>query len=226
MWGAIAAAAAPFVTGLLSAGGEVYSAQQNREEAQRNRDWQERMSNTAVQRAVKDYAAAGLNPALAYDRSASSPSGAQATIGNPISSGISNALAVRQQQQAARQAAPLIEKAEQEAKGAKVTAEHTEELLRSQIQSNMGTAAAGKAAAEVSAANEKLLLQTLKFNNDVQQPHTQRMNALDAQLRALGIPKAENDAEYERQFRKLLNGVHNAKDAREVTEFILRRLMK
>lgn len=59
-------------------------------EAQKQRDWETEMSNTAYQRQVKDMQAAGINPAMAMNAGgASTPSGASASSVSSSSSGLS-----------------------------------------------------------------------------------------------------------------------------------------
>ena len=81
---AIGSAIGSTVSGIASS---VIQGEYNKAEAQRNRDFQERMSNTAIQRKVADMRNAGLSPAMLFGNSATSgatsPGGSTASISRP-----------------------------------------------------------------------------------------------------------------------------------------------
>lgn len=92
-WGAVIGAAAGIGGGLL---GNYL----NSREMRKQRQWMEKMSNTAHQREVEDLRNAGLNPILSATggNGASTPQGQLIPMEDPIEKGINSALAIRQQE--------------------------------------------------------------------------------------------------------------------------------
>lgn len=91
-------ALAPLVGAGLTAYGAYRANQMQRDLAREQMGFQERMSNTAYQRAMNDMQQAGINPTIAFGGgggTASSPMGAMAPVQNEAAGAVTSAMEVR-----------------------------------------------------------------------------------------------------------------------------------
>lgn len=161
---------------LASVGGQLFTNRSNRRMADRSMAFSERMSSTAAQRAVEDYRRAGLNPALAYDRPASSPGGTMAQMGDVVGAGVSSAM------DAKRLRSELESQAEQR------------QLMKAQRIAAGAQAQAASSQSDLNWANASLANYQLETNKLVQPFQISHARA-NAALQAAMVPGAQAEAD-------------------------------
>lgn len=181
-------AAVPIGLGILGAGASIFGGERANKQnlriareqmafqermASSAESFSERMSSTAVQRSMADYKAAGLNPAMAYENTASTPTGvtaggAQARVENVASS----AFQIRSMQQAM-------------------------DVARQEMQLKR---TANEAVVKKTDAERKAIEQSVDFQR-IEQPFKLRGMQIQNIMTELGITGAENDAELEKKLK-------------------------
>lgn len=141
--------AADLVGGFLGSSAQKKANKAAVREAEKARDWEERMSNTSWQRGVQDMKAAGLNPMLAFSQGgASTPSTTAANV-------IPEDAAARGVSSAGSKAMLALQAEQMQAQTSNIKAQTTQTELETRIRAWDEMYAAGNSASKAGTLNEQ-----------------------------------------------------------------------
>lgn len=186
--------------GLLGASGQAKANKSNErmarermafedKQAARQMDFQREMSSTAAQRSVADFKAAGLNPALAYGTTATTPSGASGSGAQSVAENVAEAgLSSARQTASVRQALEI----------AKLQSAADLELKKAQTLESGARAATTLQQGDLYHGQLQNILQQTSFMR-ARQPADVRKAFADALLSEYSVPSASNTADLARR---------------------------
>lgn len=197
------------VGGWLGYEGQKDTNRTNMELGQKQMDFQERMSNTAYQRAAKDMQKAGFNPMLAYSQGgASAPPGSMPQIQNAVGAGMSSAAQSASVMQGVAQVVATLAQAEKSSADAEMTRRSTlpAELYGFQGWSNLSRtheetrklytgANLDEANAQVSALLKDLRDLELKKGKETFAADVAQRRA-ESQIKVEDVPRARAEGKY------------------------------
>jgi len=132
MWEGIGSA----IGGLFGYKGQKDTNVASAQQAQKQMDFQKKMSNTAVQRRMADLKKAGINPILAGSKEASSPAGAMAPVGNKARAALENATSAQNIKNLLQQ--------EKLTENQSVLTEYNQDIAQNTYYAGLGSAELGK----------------------------------------------------------------------------------